>query len=203
MLFYSDILYTVACWYTLDYAQNGGGVYFTAENHEWNFTLFIEKNKKQKTQNMRSSTEPRFPGNHPTEHAHVASPFSVKLWRAEAENTPQPGSDTFQDEHNDMKESTELKQKHEECWCSVEMYAVPSQTVMTTSLKQETELSKKRMGGTDEDEKNKQVWKLQSQALQSLKKAAVAIFPLPTKYSQTFVKLRIYCRFAAYRKPET
>lgn len=37
----------------------------------------------------------------------------------------------------------------------------------------------------------------------SLKKAAVAIFPLPTKYSQTFVKLRIYCCFTAYKKPKT
>lgn len=32
----------------------------------------------------------------------------------------------------------------------------------------------------------------------SLVKAAVAIFPLPTKYSQMFVKLRIYCCFTAY-----
>lgn len=45
--------------------------------------------------------------------------------------------------------------------------------------------------------------KLQSQALKSLIKAAAAIFPLPMKYSQTFVKLRIYCCFMAYRKPKT
>lgn len=45
--------------------------------------------------------------------------------------------------------------------------------------------------------------KLQSQALKSLMKAASAIFPLPTKYSQQFVKLRIYCCFMAYEKPKT
>ncbi|MED6241949.1 hypothetical protein ATANTOWER_030637 [Ataeniobius toweri] len=44
--------------------------------------------------------------------------------------------------------------------------------------------------------------KLRSQVFKSLGKAAVTI-PLlpPTKYSQTFVKLRIYCCFTAYCKP--
>lgn len=45
--------------------------------------------------------------------------------------------------------------------------------------------------------KKKQTKKKKEQ-LQSLVEAAVAIFPLPTKYSQMFVKLRIYCCFTVY-----
>lgn len=91
---------------------------------------------------------------------------------------------------------------------SVEVCAVPSQK----TNERKNVIPEARSEGSEVDGNQQWRWKMKnkqtnkkklSQALKSLKKAAVAIFPLPTKYSQTFVKLRIYCCFTAFKKPKT
>lgn len=78
--------------------------------------------------------------------------------------------------------------------------------VTTSSLKHEVRVQRRM--DSDDGKINNKIKRIQPQALKSLKKAAVAIFspppaPRPPKYSQTCVKLRIYCCFTAYNTPKT
>lgn len=141
--------------------------------------------------------------------ADVASPFRVSvktetlsLW---GKTGLTPASDTFKDEHNDMdwREKKKIEKKR--------VNSVYSPLRCVRSLRETWRHHPwNKNWGFIEDGNQQWRWKmkkkkknLQSQALKSLMKAAVAIFPLPTKYSQTFVKLRIYCCFTAYNKPKT
>lgn len=97
---------------------------------------------------------------------------------------PKLAPDTFEDEHNDMKVNPNVKgggggEGGDKTWTVlIFLWGVHGPFANRDDIIPETRREGSKEMGTDEDEK------LQSQALKSLRKAAVAIFPLPTTYSQ-------------------
>lgn len=177
MIFNNERYETVAFWDKYKHVK----VYITAEN-KGNFTLLTEK-KVESPPGVASRWDPE-----------AADILGLLMWlhRLRRRRPNEHHTDPRTDEMVRRKE-----RKTEVVFISPLRCVRPfkKKKRKETSLKQKRRVQRGWEPTTSKENRKKR------EQLQSLIKAAVAIFPLPTKYSQMFVKLRIYCCFTAYDQP--